>query len=231
MNMCMLSRCIAAKHPLFCAVQVANFDMVVEEEAPPPPPEQQQQEGDAAKAAGGAAEDLSYDPAATELHKSQQAFWAAILGARPADEAAAAAADDAAAAAALGLDGLGKRRARNAARYIFFDSETETETGSEAEADEGDDEQGQQDGSQQGEGGGLGGSSRRRRGCPRKKRADDDDVEYEAAVDEQEVCVWGGGLRVEGSGVRGLLLLLALGGMAAVAQLQQFKSKAKQRCR
>jgi hypothetical protein len=168
-------------------LQVANFDMVVEEEAPPEQ-QQQQQDGDTAAAAGsgGSAEGdagLAYDPAATELHKSQQAFWAAILGVREPEEGAAA---GAAAAAELGLDGgVGRRRARNAARYIFFDSESDTDSGSEEGGDEGDDEGGE--GGQQGPGDAVGVGGKRRRGRPRKKRPEDDDVEYEAAVDEQEV--------------------------------------------
>lgn len=158
-------------------VQVANFDMVEQDEEPPADQQptaadvqqrQQQQQVDA-----DADDALSYDPAATELHKSQQQFWAAILGERPAEQQGQL---------GLATQQLGQRRARQAARYIFYDSESETDSRSSSNAggSEGAQQQQQQ---QQDEDDvdGVKGGKRRRRG--RRRTAGDDDELYQA--DEQ----------------------------------------------
>lgn len=148
-------------------MQVANFDMVEQEEEPPAEQQQQpsadtpqqQQPADAETD-----EALNYDPAATELHKSQQQFWAAILGERPAEQQGKL---------GLATQQLGQRRARQTARYIFYDSESETEGASGVQGSDEEQQQQQQDGDH--------GGKRRRKRAP----GDDDDELYQA---DEQVC-------------------------------------------
>lgn len=159
---------------------------MVEQQDDPAAAEQQQADTTAQPQTDATGDDgVVYDTAATELHKSQQQFWAAILGERPVDQKGKL---------GLATEELGQRRARQAARYIFYDSETDTDSGAQDDEEE-EGEQQQVVAAGDGDVDGTGRQQRKRR----RITADDDDLYQvnehvswsmgQVAGPEQQECV------------------------------------------